>query len=78
MQKLLNQFNKIYEQLYNNDSKNIYTCGYNEAVTAFDEKMKDDSFKKLLGEFILFSGDFIMSDREAAAFMFALSDLDMI
>jgi len=43
---------------------------YNEAVTAFDEFLKTNN--KFVGEFVKHRGDFVSSDREAAAFMFAL------
>ena len=41
------------------------------AITAFDEFLP--THKEFVGEFVKYRGDFISSDREAAAFMFALS-----
>lgn len=71
IQKFLEQFNKEYSFLYENDDN---VAGYEEAVDAFDEFL--ESQKKFVSEFVKFRGDFISSDREAAAFMFALSDFE--
>ena len=54
--KFLEVFNREYDFLYDNDDN---VAGYEEAVDSFDE-------------FVNFRGDFVSSDREAAAFMFAL------
>ena len=61
------QFNKEYDFLYANNDR---VAGYGEAVDAFDEFVaKHGDF---VGEFAKHRGDFISSDREAAAFMLAL------
>ena len=65
----LEKFNIEYDFLYNASG---YVAGYNEAVTAFDEFAKEN--QKFISEFCRYRGDFISGDREAAAFMFALSD----
>lgn len=64
------QFNKEYEFLYDNDD---YVAGYNEAVEAFDNFVEKHA--EFVGEFVDYRRDFVSSDREAAAFMFALSTL---
>lgn len=60
------QFNKEYNFLYENNN----VVGYEEAVTAFDEFVK--IHKDFVCEFVTYRNDIISSDREAAAFMFAL------
>lgn len=65
--KFLEQFNKEYDFLYDNYDN---VAGYDEAVTAGDEFIKKNP--KFVREFVEYRGDFISSDREVAAFMFAL------
>lgn len=69
--EFLKQFNKEYNFLYEHD----YVAGQNEAVAEFDKCMENESFARFVGEFARFRNDFISSDREAAAFMFALETL---
>ena len=45
-------------------------AGYEEAVNSFDEFVKTHG--DFVGKFVKFRGDLVSSDREAAAFMFAL------
>ena len=66
------KFNQEYEFLYDNYDR---VAGYDEAVEAFDEACKNEKFAAFVGEFVKFRGDFISSDREAAAFMFALESM---
>jgi len=62
------QFDKEYNFLYNNRDQ---VAGYNEAVRAFDKFMGTNI--EFIREFVLYRNlDPISSDREAAAFMFAL------
>ena len=61
---------KEYEFLYDNYDN---VAGFGEAVEAFDEFLK--KHKEFVGEFAKYRGDFISSDREAAAFMFALENM---
>jgi hypothetical protein len=61
------QFEKEYNFLYKNRNN---VAGYKEAVTAFDEFLKKSG--DFVGEFAQYRNDLITSDREAAAFMFAL------
>ena len=72
---MLERFDKEYEFLYENRDN---LAGYDEAVTAFDQHLKNDSFKKILKEFIIYRGDIISSDREAAAYMFMCDVLELI
>jgi len=61
------QFEKEYNFLYENRNN---VAGYEEAVTAFDKFLKDHT--NFICEFNTYRNDIISSDREAAAFMFAL------
>lgn len=61
------QFAKEYNFLYDNYDN---VAGYREAVSFFDEFVKRHG--DFVGEFVKYRGDFISSDREAAAFAFAL------
>jgi hypothetical protein len=63
------RFDNEYDFLYNSKS---YVAGYDEAVEAFDNFLQTN--KGFIKEFILYRGDFISSDREAAAFMFTLEN----
>lgn len=64
------QFNKEYEFLYDNNNN---VTGYKEAVETFDKLLDtNESFQKLVGEYANYIGDFISSNREACAFIFAL------
>lgn len=66
------QFNREYETLYN---ARDHVAGYQEAVKAFDEYAASADGAAFVGAFVKHRGDFISSDREAAAFMFALEAL---
>lgn len=68
------QFNREYETLYNARDN---VAGYHEAVKAFDEYAASADGAAFIGAFVKHRGDFISSDREAAAFMFALEALDI-
>lgn len=63
----LEKFNSEYNFLYDNRD---CVAGFSEAVDAFDSFL--ESHKSFVSEFVRFRGDIISSDREAAAFMFAL------
>ena len=70
---LLKKFNEEYSFLYENDGKGIYTCGYREAIAAFDDYMKVNA--DFVKDFSRYREDFVVSDRECAAFMFAMDSL---
>ena len=73
IEEFYQQFCKEYEFLYNNRDR---VAGYSEAVSAFDEMIANsENFKAFVGEFCRYRSDVISSDREAAAFMFALDVL---
>jgi len=65
--RLLNQFNKEYAFLYDNRDN---VAGFSEAVTAFNNMTTEE--KAVCNMFCKYRGDLITSDREAAAFIFAL------
>ena len=71
MEKFYEQFQKEYHFLY--DCRG-YVAGYEEAVSAFDRFQIDHA--DFVREFAQYRGDVVSSDREAAAFMFALDSLD--
>lgn len=65
--KFLKQFEKEYEFLYEHQDR---VAGYEEAADAFCFFL--NSHFDFVCEFARYRGDVISSDREAAAFMFAL------
>ena len=67
------KFVEEYNFLYN--TYPAYVPGYNEAVAEFDELLAIPWGKEFIREFVRYRGDAISSDREAAAFMFALASL---
>lgn len=71
MEKFCEQFQKEYNFLY--DCRG-YVAGYDEAVSAFDRFQADHA--DFVRAFAQYRGDVVSSDREAAAFMFALDILD--
>lgn len=68
--KFVEQFNKEYEFLYDN---NDMVAGYNEALEEGDKFIAEHS--DFVGEFVKYRGDFISSDREVVAFMFTLNEI---
>lgn len=68
--EFLEKFNAEYKFLYDNYDR---VAGYEEAVTAFDEEFLPNH-KEFVGEFCKYRGDLITSDRECAAFMFAMEN----
>ena len=76
MEELEPVFEKWYSNFYrthdDNDSKE-----YREAVKTFDQKSKNDpEFSAIVQQFTNCRCDFISSDREAAAFVMALDELN--
>lgn len=65
------RFSEIHAELYDNDDD---TDDFDEAVETFDELLKKPNFRDFVGEFVDHRGDFISSDRECAAFMYAFNE----
>ena len=72
IQAFYEDFKKEYTFLYDNRD-NI--AGFSEAVDGFDNFIKTENGKRLASDFYKYRQDFITSDREAAAFMFALDTI---
>lgn len=70
IQKFAEQFDKEYKFLYDHDDM---VAGYNEALEEGDKFIVEHG--DFVGEFAKYRGDFISSDREVVAFMFALSEM---
>ena len=68
--KFLEKFNEEYEFLYDSNDR---VAGFDEAVEAGDEFIKEHN--EFVIEFNRYRGDILTSDREVAAFMFALDDM---
>ena len=67
IREFANRFADEYEFLYEHQDR---VAGYGEAVRAFDEFFP--RHREFVMEFVRYRGDCVTSDREAAAFMFAL------
>lgn len=68
--RFLDLFNEIYDWLYNYGN-DIDVRNFAAGFDRFAESHKD-----FVGEFVKYRGDFVSSDREAAAFMCALLDME--
>jgi len=70
----MKKFSEEYDFLYENYDR---VAGFDEAVDAFDDYLANDigGFQKFVGEFVDYRHDIVSSDREAAAFMFALESM---
>lgn len=67
IENFLNEFRKEYDFLYENNDR---VAGYEEALDFGDEMiLKHPDF---VSEFAKYRGDILSSDREVAAFAFAL------
>ena len=77
MKRLHDQFKKEYDFVYQANSEGKTVAGESEAVDYFDEVIVKDKIHLLKG-FFEYSGDFIVSDREAAAFTFACDALGLL
>ena len=76
VEKFAEQFAKEYDFIYNAEARGATVAGYQESVDYFDEFAKDHG--DFVGEFAKYRGDIVSSDREAAAFTFALEALGAI
>lgn len=70
IEALANRYNEIYNELYNSDEIENYA----EAIENFDKYVNDNA--AFVKEFSSYIGDNITSDREIAAFMYALKELN--
>ena len=77
LEKLEQQYNKEYETILNVNVQGKEMAGTEEAVEYFDNVIMRVGMK-LLNEFNLHRGDVIMSDREAAAYVFACDALGLL
>lgn len=68
--EFLKEFNKQYDFLYEHRDN---VAGYDEALETGDEFIKKNI--EFVREFVQYRGDFISSDREVVAFMFALDNM---
>lgn len=68
----LAKFDSNYDFIYDANKHNREVAGQREAIEAFDDFVKQH--RDFVREFVNYRGDFISSDREAAAFMFTLDD----
>ena len=75
----IHKFAEKFQEEYNF----CYDCGdrvagFSEAVDEFDARIKNPHFAEFVGEFANYRGDLISSDREAAAFMFAMESMGVL
>lgn len=75
MNAFLDKFNKEYDFLYKNRDR---VAGYDEARDYFDEWVKKPESKEFMKKFFEIRGDIVSSDREAAAFAFALESFGLL
>lgn len=68
----LKKFDDNYDFLYDANKHNNEVAGQREATASFDDFVKEH--RDFVREFVNYRGDFISSDREAAAFMFTIDD----
>lgn len=73
IQKFSRKFGEEYEFLYNAHCNGCEVAGEREALREGDEFIKNNP--EFVREFCAYRGDFITSDREVMAFMFALSSM---
>ena len=69
IKKFLEKFNKEYNFLYDNNDN---VAGYNEVVDFGDALIK--KHKDFVAEFCRYRGDILSSDREVAAFAYAMEE----
>ena len=72
--EFIKRFCNEYDFLYKNHDR---VAGFDEAVAMFDKYLEKDigGFKAFVSEYAQRIGDVVSSDREAAAFMFALESM---
>lgn len=73
IEDFLKKFNEEYAFLYEQHDN---VAGFQEAVEFGDDFIP--KHKEFVSEFCNYRGDFLLSDREVAAFMFALDSMGAI
>lgn len=76
MAKLVDQFYKEYEFIYEAQADGAYVAGYDEALEFGDKLIADHH--SLVTEFNKAREDLLTSDREVAAFAFAATELGYV
>lgn len=77
MKNLYKEYTKEYEFIYKANVEGKEVAGESEAAAFFD-KVILKKHADLLKEFNEYTGDMIMSDREAVAFVFACEKLGLL
>lgn len=77
IERLYKEYTREYEYIYENNCQGKEVAGESQAVDFFDKVILKEEFE-LLNEFNIYVGDPIMSDREAAAFVFACETLGFL
>ena len=71
IQEFAKEFNRQYDFIYEANKQGKYVAGTDEAIEYFDRN-RTEKETEILKEFVKFRHDFVSSDREIAAFMFAI------
>ena len=71
IEKFLEKFNKEYEFLYENYDN---VAGFDEALEEGEKFLESNT--EFITEFVKYRGDFLSSNREIVAFMFALESFE--
>ena len=77
MKNLYNEYKKEYDFIYQANNAGMEVAGQTQA-TAFFIDVIMTQYLDLLSDFNGYINDVIMSDREAAAFVFACENLDLL
>lgn len=77
IEKIGQVFSSKYEELYNDTSKESLET-QKEAMSQFDKQMEtNETFKRFVNDFVKERGDFLSSDREEAAMILAIKELNL-
>ena len=68
------KFNQEYRELYDAEERGREVAGYDKALDAGDVFIQQHP--NFVAEFVRYRGDFLSSDREIVAFMFALCSFE--
>ena len=78
VKKELDELHELFTQHYNRlddlAEQALVPQDYHFMISQFDNNMNDFAFGFMISVFNAYRGDFISSDREVAAFMYALID----